>query len=119
MKITDILNSKPVTLSFEVFPPGSHAAFEATAAAASQIAALSPAFLSVTYGAGGGTSEYTLGLAEEIRAKNNVEAMTRAEKRLYLVRLSLRCRADPGHPFAGRILHRRRLLSGRASRMCA
>ena len=75
MKITDILNSKPVTLSFEVFPPGSHAAFEATAAAASQIAALSPAFLSVTYGAGGGTSEYTLGLAEEIRAKNNVEVL--------------------------------------------
>ena len=75
MKITDILNSKPVTLSFEVFPPGSHAAFEVTAAAASQIAALSPAFLSVTYGAGGGTSEYTLGLAEEIRAKNNVEVL--------------------------------------------
>ena len=75
MKITDILNSKPVTLSFEVFPPGSHAAFEATTAAASQIAALSPAFLSVTYGAGGGTSEYTLGLAEEIRAKNNVEVL--------------------------------------------
>ena len=75
MKITDILNSKPVTLSFEVFPPGSHAAFEATATAASQIAALSPAFLSVTYGAGGGTSEYTLGLAEEIRAKNNVEVL--------------------------------------------
>ena len=75
MKITDILNSKPVTLSFEVFPPGSHAAFQATAAAASQIAALSPAFLSVTYGAGGGTSEYTLGLAEEIRAKNNVEVL--------------------------------------------
>ena len=75
MKITDILNSKPVTLSFEVFPPGSHAAFEANTAAASQIAALSPAFLSVTYGAGGGTSEYTLGLAEEIRAKNNVEVL--------------------------------------------
>ena len=75
MKITDILNAKPVTLSFEVFPPGSHAAFEGTAAAASQIAALSPAFLSVTYGAGGGTSEYTLGLAEEIRAKNNVEVL--------------------------------------------
>ena len=75
MKITDILKSKPVTLSFEVFPPGSHAAFEAIAAAASQIAALSPAFLSVTYGAGGGTSEYTLGLAEEIRAKNNVEVL--------------------------------------------
>ena len=75
MKITDILRSKPVTLSFEVFPPGSHAAFEATAAAASQIASLSPSFLSVTYGSGGGTSEYTLGLAEEIRSRNNVEVL--------------------------------------------
>ena len=75
MKIIDILNSKPVTLSFEVFPPGSHAAFESTAAAAAQIAALSPDFLSVTYGAGGGTSEYTLGLAGEIREKSKVEVV--------------------------------------------
>ena len=75
MKIIDILNSKPVTLSFEVFPPGSHAAFESTAAAAAQIAALSPDFLSVTYGAGGGTSEYTLGLAGEIREKSKVEVL--------------------------------------------
>ena len=75
MKIIDILNSKPVTLSFEVFPPGSHAAFESTAAAAAQIAALSPDFLSVTYGAGGGTSEYTLGLAVEIREKSKVEVL--------------------------------------------
>ena len=75
MKIIDILNSKPVTLSFEVFPPGSHAAFESTAAAAAQIAALSPDFLSVTYGAGGGTSEYTLGLAAEIREKSKVEVL--------------------------------------------
>ena len=75
MKIIDILNSKPVTLSFEVFPPGSHAAFESTAAAAAQIAALSPDFLSVTYGAGGGTSGYTLGLAAEIREKSKVEVL--------------------------------------------
>ena len=75
MKIIDILNSKPVTLSFEVFPPGSHAAFESTAAAAAQIAALAPDFLSVTYGAGGGTSEYTLGLAGEIREKSKVEVL--------------------------------------------
>lgn len=75
MKIIDILNSKPVTLSFEVFPPVSHAAFESTAAAAAQIAALSPDFLSVTYGAGGGTSEYTLGLAAEIREKSKVEVL--------------------------------------------
>ena len=75
MKITDILKSKPVTLSFEVFPPGSHAAFESTAAAAAQIAALAPDFLSVTYGAGGGTSEYTLGLAGEIREKSKVEVL--------------------------------------------
>ena len=35
--------------------------------AAKEIAKLKPAFMSVTYGAGGGTSDYTVGIASDIK----------------------------------------------------
>ena len=56
MRIIDILNEKDVTLSFEVFPPKTEAGFLTVEQATEQIAALRPDFMSVTYGAGGGTS---------------------------------------------------------------
>lgn len=67
MKITDILNSKRAVLSFEVFPPKTGDAFESVATAVDEIASLGPDFISVTYGAGGGTSEYSAAIAEHIR----------------------------------------------------
>ena len=67
MKIIDILNSKNVTLSFEVFPPKTAAAVPAAEKAALDIAALRPDFMSVTYGAGGGTSDFTVHIAEKIK----------------------------------------------------
>ena len=66
MKISEILSRESYALSFEVFPPKTDTAFDSVRAAALSIAGLSPAFVSVTYGAGGGTSAYTLRLAEEI-----------------------------------------------------
>ncbi|MCR4614605.1 MAG: methylenetetrahydrofolate reductase [NAD(P)H] [Clostridiales bacterium] len=74
MKIIDILNSKPVTLSFEVFPPKSDITYESVKEATLQIAKLSPDFMSVTYGAGGATDKYTADIAGEIQ-KNNVPAL--------------------------------------------
>lgn len=68
MKITEILNKKSATLSFEVFPPKTGAARESVFAAVDGIAALSPDFMSVTYGAGGGTSDYTVEVAARIKA---------------------------------------------------
>ena len=59
MKITDIINSGRPSLSFEVFPPKTSDKFDSVLAAASEIARLSPSYMSVTYGAGGGTSQYT------------------------------------------------------------
>ena len=53
MKIAELLAAKPVTLSFEVFPPKTDAAFEPIQAAVHDIARLKPDFMSVTYGAGG------------------------------------------------------------------
>lgn len=75
MKIIDLLNRNTLSLSFEVFPPKTETAFESVKQACEKIAALSPSFMSVTYGAGGGTSKYTLDIAKSIKAKYNVPAL--------------------------------------------
>ena len=66
MKIIDILNSGKMSMSFEVFPPKSDTAFENVSRATQEIAKLNPSYMSITYGAGGGTSKYTLDIAENI-----------------------------------------------------
>ena len=66
MKIIDILKQDKLSISFEVFPPKYDTSFESVKHATEEIAKLSPAFMSVTYGAGGGTSKYTLEIAENI-----------------------------------------------------
>ena len=66
MKITDIVSDKKLSLSFEVFPPKTDTSFESVKNATEEIAKLKPAFMSVTYGAGGGTSKYTLDIANNI-----------------------------------------------------
>jgi len=75
MKIIDQLNEKKFTLSFEVFPPKTGANFESVKVATEKIAALNPGYVSVTYGAGGGTSEYTLAIAENINAHYGVPSL--------------------------------------------
>ena len=69
MKIRDILAKNEPTLSFEVFPPKTEDKYESVEMAASEIAKLNPAFMSVTYGAGGGTSQYTVDIAASLKAK--------------------------------------------------
>lgn len=66
MKVIDIIKSKKPSLSFEVFPPKVSNKFESVMQATTEIAALKPSFMSVTYGAGGGTSEYTVDIAERL-----------------------------------------------------
>ena len=67
MKIIELLKNDAPSLSFEVFPPKTDTAFESVRAAVEEIAKLQPSFMSVTYGAGGGTSRYTLDIAKKIR----------------------------------------------------
>ena len=67
MKIIDLLKSERLSLSFEVFPPKTETAFESVKLATEEIAKLRPSFMSVTYGAGGGTSKYTLDIAKNIK----------------------------------------------------
>ena len=72
MKIRDILNKDTATISFEVFPPKKSTDFGNVEAAALGIAALQPAYMSVTYGAGGSTKGHTIALAREIQKQYNV-----------------------------------------------
>ncbi len=75
MKLTEILKSNTPSLSFEVFPPKTTTAFESVKEATEKIAELHPSFMSVTYGAGGGTSQYTLEIAKNIKEKHNVPTL--------------------------------------------
>lgn len=75
MKISDIIKNNRRSLSFEVFPPKSDATFDSVREATEEIASLSPSFMSVTYGAGGGTSKYTLDIARNIREKYGVPSL--------------------------------------------
>ena len=75
MKIIDILKNKRVTLSFEVFPPKTADAVPTALAAAEAIAALHPDFMSVTYGAGGGTSDFTVHIASAVKKTYGVDVM--------------------------------------------
>lgn len=75
MKIRDILGKGKPTLSFEVFPPKTEDKYESVEKAAMEIAAKKPSFMSVTYGAGGGTSRYTVKIAAEIQERYGVMAL--------------------------------------------
>ena len=75
MKVINILRDKKPSLSFEVFPPKKEASFESVERAVKVIAAIKPAYMSVTYGAGGGTSKYTLEIAKSIKEKFGVETV--------------------------------------------
>lgn len=75
MKITDILKEGKLTVSFEVFPPKTETGFESVKAATEEIAKLRPAFMSVTYGAGGGTSRFTLDIAKNIKDRYGVPTL--------------------------------------------
>ena len=75
MKISDILREDKITLTYEVFPPRAGDTYESVAEKARTIAGLHPAFMSVTYGAGGGTSAYTVELASDISRRFGVESL--------------------------------------------
>ena len=75
MKISELLNNKALSISFEVFPPKTETGFESVKTATEEIAKLRPAFMSVTYGAGGGTSKYTLDIAKNIKQLYDVPTL--------------------------------------------
>lgn len=75
MKIKDRLTDGKVHISFEVFPPKTDAKFESVQHAVDEIAKLAPFFISVTYGAGGGTSKNTVKIASHIQNDLGVDSI--------------------------------------------
>lgn len=75
MKISDIIKSDKPSLSFEVFPPKTSDKFESISSAIDKVGALKPDFMSVTYGAGGGTSQFTVDIAKGIQEKYNIPVL--------------------------------------------
>ena len=75
MRISELLKREGVTFSLEVFPPKTSEKYSETAEAAMQIARLNPDFMSVTYGAGGGTGEFTTGIAAGIQKEYGVPTL--------------------------------------------
>jgi len=74
LKITDILAKDKPSFSFEFFPPKSDEGVAALMQTASSLRPLEPAFVSVTYGAGGGTRARTI---DVVKAMKNLYSMLR------------------------------------------
>ena len=75
MKIKELLAQNTLSLSIEVFPPKTESNYDSVRHATEEIAKLRPSFMSVTYGAGGGTSRYTLDIAKNIKEMYGVPTL--------------------------------------------
>ena len=75
MRITEKLMVKDQLVSFEVFPPKNDSAFDSIEWSVRELAAFNPDFMSVTYGAGGGTSQYTTKIASLIKNRLDTTAL--------------------------------------------
>lgn len=75
MKVIEMIREEKLSISFEVFPPKTDAAFEEVLKATGEIAALKPSFISVTYGAGGRGSRYTMEIARALQNVSGVETL--------------------------------------------
>jgi methylenetetrahydrofolate reductase (NADPH) len=72
MHIQDIFASQKPTLSFEFFPPKTSANTETLLGVIKQLAKQRPAFVSVTYGAGGSTRDLTRDLVTRIKRETDL-----------------------------------------------
>ncbi len=75
MRLKELLETDEITISCELFPPKEGAQLENYKKLVAEMAALKPAYMSVTYGASGGTSDYTVELANEICHVNHIPAL--------------------------------------------
>ena len=75
MKIRDIYAQPGKTFSVEFYPPKDDAGVQRLFAEVEEFKKLSPAFCSVTYGAGGSTQDTTLGIVKRLRHESELEVM--------------------------------------------
>src|SRR5919202_3410015 len=75
MRIDEILDERRPCFSFEFFPPKTQEGMENLFRAASELRRDDPAFVSVTYGAGGSTRDLTIAVTKRIKQELGMEAM--------------------------------------------
>ena len=75
VRITEKLLVKDSLISFEVFPPKTDSAYNTIERTVRELAAFNPDFMSVTYGAGGGTSANTVKIASFIKNRLDTTAL--------------------------------------------
>ena len=75
MRIRELLSTGRPSFSFEFFPPKDEAGFDQLRATIGSLRELRPTYVSVTYGAGGGTRRKTIELVASMRKEYGVEAM--------------------------------------------
>ncbi len=74
-RIADLLRAGGPLFSFEFFPPRTEAAARTLARTVAELAPLNPAFVSVTYGAGGSTRALTLETVSRLSAETGITVM--------------------------------------------
>jgi methylenetetrahydrofolate reductase (NADPH) len=75
LRISERLRARTPFFSFEFFPPKTDAGVEALMASLSTLKTLDPAYVSVTYGAGGSTRNRSVEIAKRIKAETGIEVM--------------------------------------------
>lgn len=75
MKILDMYNENKTILSFEVFPPKKTSPIESVYGVLEELCSLKPAYVSVTYGAGGTASDNTCAIASRIKHDYIIESL--------------------------------------------
>src|SRR5215213_5091101 len=75
MRIDEILDDRRPCFSFEFFPPKTDEGMENLWRAANELKQDAPAFVSVTYGAGGSTRDRTIAIVKRIKQELGLEAM--------------------------------------------
>jgi len=75
MRIEEILEERRPVFSFEFFPPKTEEGEKNLWAALEELKRDEPAFVSVTYGAGGSTRDRTLNIVKRIKSQIGLEAM--------------------------------------------
>lgn len=75
LKISNIIKNEEVGISCELFPPKTGSQLANAKEIVKEMARLCPSYMSITYGATGGTSEYTVEMANEIQNVNHIPAL--------------------------------------------
>ena len=75
MRIDELLTTRQPVFSVEFFPPKTPEGVEMLFETVAALKALEPAFVSVTYGAGGATREGTIEISSRIKGEYGLETM--------------------------------------------